>query len=147
MPDRTVLRRPHHRIQHSGRYMRYGGGTFTALTLSLFYIAGMLLPVLISIAYMLLYRDAAQSVFYRIFSFLFPLILTAPALAWGIVPLLYLSDQAPPGDDVTGFIESSGASPWAVLLGAVLLFAGCLFLAWQRKIIQNYWAAVRLGVS
>ena len=104
-------------------------------------------PVLISIAYMLLYRDAAQSVFYRIFSFLFPLILTAPALAWGIVPLLYLSDQAPPGDDVTGFIESSGASPWAVLLGAVLLFAGCLFLAWQRKIIQNYWAAVRLGVS
>ena len=112
-----------------GAYMRYGGGTFTALTLSLFYIAGMLLPVLISIAYLLLYRDAAQSVFYRIFSFLFPLILTAPALAWGIVPLLYLSDQAPPGDDVTGFIESSGASPWAVLLGAVLLFAGCLFLA------------------
>lgn len=105
-----------------GAYMRYEGGTFTALTLSLFYIAGMLLPVLISIAYMLLYRDAAQSVFYRIFSFLFPLILTAPALAWGIVPLLYLSDQAPPGDDVTGFIESSGASPWAVLLGAVLLF-------------------------
>ena len=130
-----------------GAYMRYEGGTFTALTLSLFYIAGMLLPVLISIAYMLLYRDAAQSVFYRIFSFLFPLILTAPALAWGIVPLLYLSDQAPPGDDVTGFIESSGASPWAVLLGAVLLFAGCLFLAWQKKIIQNYWAAVRLGVS
>lgn len=116
-----------------GAYMRYEGGTFTALTLSLFYIAGMLLPVLISIAYMLLYRDAAQSVFYRIFSFLFPLILTAPALAWGIVPLLYLSDQAPPGDDVTGFIESSGASPWAVLLGAVLLFAGCLFLAWQKK--------------
>ena len=75
------------------------------------------------------------------------MILTAPALAWGIVPLLYLSDQAPTGDDVTGFIESSGASPWAVLLGAVLLFAGCLFLAWQRKIIQNYWAAVRLGVS
>ena len=74
-----------------GAYMRYEGGTFTALTLSLFYIAGMLLPVLISIAYMLLYRDAAQSVFYRIFSFLFPLILTAPALAWGIVPLLYLS--------------------------------------------------------
>ena len=67
MPDRTVLRRPHHRIQHSGRYMRYGGGTFTALTLSLFYIAGMLLPVLISIAYMLLYRDAAQSVFIEFF--------------------------------------------------------------------------------
>lgn len=56
-----------------GAYMRYEGGTFTALTLSLFYIAGMLLPVLISIAYMLLYRDAAQSVFYRIFSFVFPL--------------------------------------------------------------------------
>ena len=33
-----------------GAYMRYEGGTFTALTLSLFYIAGMLLPVLISIA-------------------------------------------------------------------------------------------------
>ena len=28
-----------------GAYMRYEGGTFTALTLSLFYIAGMLLPI------------------------------------------------------------------------------------------------------
>lgn len=130
-----------------GAYMRYEGGMFTPLTLSLFHIAGMLLPVLISIVCMLVYRGAAQSVFYRIFSFLFLLILTAPALAWGFVPILYLSGQAPPGDDVTKFIESSGTSPWAVLLGAVLLLAGCLFLAWKKRIIQNYWAAVTLGVS
>lgn len=80
-----------------GAYMRYEGGTFTALTLSLFYIAGMLLPVLISIAYMLLYRDAAQSVFYRIFSFLFPLILTAPALHGGSSPSCIFPIRHPQG--------------------------------------------------
>ncbi len=80
-----------------GAYMRYEGGTFTALTLSLFYIAGMLLPVLISIAYMLLYRDAAQSVFIEFFSFLFPLILTAPALAWGSSPSCIFPIRHPQG--------------------------------------------------
>lgn len=40
-----------------GAYTTYEGGTFTAVTLSLTNIAGMLLPVLAAVAYMLTYRD------------------------------------------------------------------------------------------
>ena len=46
-------------------------------------------------------------------------------------------------DDAVKFLASSGLSPWAVSLGAAALFAFCLFLAWKKKIIQNYWAAVK----
>lgn len=127
-------------------YMTYEGGAFTPFTLSLFHISGMLLPVLVSILYMLAYRNKIESIFYRIFSFLFILIPTGSILAWVLVPVLYLMGQAPRTDDAAKFINSSGFSPWIVLLGAVLLFACCLFLAWKKKILQNYWAAVRRDI-
>lgn len=125
-----------------GAYMRYEGGTFTSVTLPLFHIAGMLLPVLISVIYMLAYRDKVKHILYNIFSFMFLLVPAGTILAWIIVPVLYLFGQAPPNDDATKFIDSSGLSPWAVSIGAILLFTCCLFLAWKKKIIQNYWAAI-----
>lgn len=106
----------------------------------------MLLPVLVSILYSLTYRSRIKSIFYRIFSFLFILIPAGSILAWVIVPVLYLLGQAPQTDDAAKFIDSSGLSPWVVLLGAILLFACCLFLAWKKKIVQNYWAAVKRDV-
>ena len=128
-----------------GAYMAYEGGRFTSL-LSLFHISGMLLPVLVSILYSLAYRSRIESIFYRIFSFLFILIPTGSILAWVIVPILYLLGQAPQTDDAAKFIDSSGLSPWVVLLGAILLFACCLFLAWKKKIVQNYWATVKRDI-
>ena len=129
-----------------GAYMTYDGGTFTSITLSLFHIAGMLLPVLVSIVYMLTYRNKIKGMLYRIFSFISSLIPIGSILAWVIVPILYVSDKAPQNDDVTKFIDSSGLSPWAVLLGAVVLFTCCLFISWKKKIIQNYWMAIKLEV-
>lgn len=130
-----------------GAYMLYEGGIFPSITLSLFHAAGMLLPVLAAIIYMLTYQDKIACIFYRIFSFIFSLITVAPILAWVIVPIFYLADKAPQSDDVTKLIDSSGLSPWAVLLGAIVLFCGCFFLAWKKKVIQNYWAAVKLEGS
>ena len=130
-----------------GAYMLYDGGIFTAATLSLFHAAGMLLPLCILIVYMLAYQRKRKGIFYRIFSFMFLLITAAPTLAWVIVPVLYLFDQAPQGDDVTKFINSSGLSPWAVLSGAMVLLFLCLILAWKKKVIQNYWAAVTLDAA
>ena len=130
-----------------GAYMTYEGGTFNAFTLSLFHSAGLLLPVLVAVLYMLSYRSGTESIFYRIFSFLFILIPAGSILAWVIVPVLYMLGQAPQTDDAAKFIDSSGLSPWVVLLGAVLLFAGCLFLDWKKKIFQNDWAAVKSEAS
>ena len=126
-----------------GAYMRYEGGRFTAVTLSLFHAAGMLLPVILAVVYMLAYRSGSRSVFYRIFSFFVLLMPVGSILGWVVVPVLCLLGEAPGTDDAAKFIESSGLSPWIVLGGAALLFAGCLLLAWREKIPQNYWMAAK----
>ena len=64
-------------------------------------------------------------------------------LGWVVVPVFCLLGEAPGTDDAAKFIESSGLSPWIVLGGALLLFAGCLLLAWRKKIPQNYWMAAK----
>ena len=128
-----------------GAYMQYEGGVFTPAALSLFHAAGVGLPVLVLVVWMLAYRGGAAGVFYRIFSFLALLLPLGALLAWVAVPVLDAFGKAPQGDDVTRFIHSSGLSPWTVLSGAVLLLAGCIALAWRKRIIQNYWAAVRQG--
>ena len=121
-------------------YMNYDGGVFTETSLSLFHIAGMLLPVLLSIAYMMFYRSTSVNQFYRIFSFI-ALVMPIGAIgSWIFVPILYLFDMAPAGDDVSKFIVSSGIAPWIVVLGAITLLVvvllygvldmlqgGCLF--------------------
>ena len=126
-----------------GAYMRYEGGRFTAVTLSLFHAAGTLLPVILAVVYMLAYRSGSRSVFYRIFSFFALLMPVGSILGWVVVPVLCLLGEAPGTDDAAKFIESSGLSPWIVLGGAALLFAGCLLLAWRKKIPQNYWIAAK----
>ena len=126
-----------------GAYMGYEGGVFTPAALSLFHIAGMLLPVLAAVIYMLAYESKAEGVFYRIFSFVSLLMPLGSLLAWVVMPVFSLAGRAPQDDDAVKFLASSGLSPWAVSLGAAALFAFCLFLAWKKKIIQNYWAAVK----
>lgn len=126
-----------------GAYTAYEGGTFTAVTLSLTNIAGMLLPVVAAVVYMLTYRDSISSMLYKICSYIFLLVPVCSVLAWVIVPILYLADKAPQNDDVTKFIHNSGISPWVVMLGAVAIFGGCVILAWKKRIIQNYWETVR----
>ncbi len=124
-------------------YTGYNGGVFTPFSLSLFHIAGMLLPVFISIIYMFSYRIKSKNVFYRIFSFMFLIISVGSVLSWVIIPVLYLLNTAPQGDDVTNFLISSGLNPWTVFAGAVALIVCCLCIAWKKRIIQNYWTAVK----
>lgn len=123
-------------------YTAYEGGRFTAATLSLFHAAGVLLPAALAAVYMLSYRSRADGLFYRIFSFMVLLFPVGSLLAWVAVPPLCLLGRAPEGDDAAKFIETSGWNPWAVAAAAAALFIGCLLLAWKKKIVQNYWAAV-----
>lgn len=126
-----------------GAYMSYEGGSFTPITLSLSNVAGMLLPVLAAVAYMLTYRDNIKSTRYRICSYLFLIAPVCSVLSWILVPILYLAGKAPQNDDVSKFIHNSGISPWVVMFGATVVFCGCVFIAWKKRIIQNYWAVIK----
>lgn len=126
-----------------GARMRYEGGAFTPFTLSLFHLGVVLLPVVTEVLCLLVHRPRAGAIFGSVASFLALLISAGPLCAWIIVPVLSLSGRAPQGDDAAKFLASSGLSPWAVLAGAALLLAGCLWLAWKRRVMQHYWSAVR----
>ena len=125
-----------------GAYMNYEGGQFSAAVFSLFHAAGMLLPLLAAILYMIAYQSGARSILYRIFSFLVLLLPVGAVLAWVGVPIFCLAGYEPTGDDVKKFLDSSGVHPLAVTAVAALLLAGCIGLAWKKKILQNYWDAV-----
>lgn len=126
-----------------GAHMSYEGGTFNSITLPLLNAAGMLMPVIVSGAYIAFYSNKRDSIFYRIYSFMFALIPFFSLIAWIFVPILYMRGTAPAADDVTQFINNSGLNPWIVCLTAgIMLFCG-VFFAWKKRILQNYWEACR----
>lgn len=126
-----------------GAHMSYVGGVFNNNTYALLHVAGLLLPVVISIVYMLFYRKSYENIFYRIFSAMFSILPFFSVIAWILVPILYMLGKAPENDDVTKFINVSGLNPIFICIAAVLLFVSGIYLAWKRKIIINYWDVLR----
>jgi len=57
--------------------------------------------------------------------------------SWIFVPILYLFDRAPAGDDVTKFIVSSSIAPWIVVLGAIALLVSCVFLLGRKRLSKT----------
>ena len=49
-------------------------------------------------------------------------------LAWVVIPILYLMNAAPAGDDVTAFLANSGLPAVSVAFAALVLFLGGWFL-------------------
>ena len=115
--------------------MRYEGGRFTAVTLSLFHAAGMLLPVILAVVYMLAYRSGNRSVFYRIFSFFALLMPVGSILGWVVVRGALPAGGSPrDGRRGESLSRVPASAPGLSSAGPPLLFAGCLLLAWRKKI-------------
>lgn len=126
-----------------GAYMCYEGGTFNSCTLALFNAAGMLLPLLLSIIFIIFYNKKSTNSFYRIFSFMVIVVPLGSLIAWFFVPVLYLVGSAPVNDDITKFINHSGIPPLLVTIVALLVFILLVFICWRKKILQNYYSTVR----
>lgn len=121
------------------------GGNYTGLTKLWLNANGMLLPLLASLLYMLLYRRENTAGFYRIISFFFALIPSASLLAWVYLPVLYLLEMAPQNDDVTKFLEvfSPSANPLLVSAAAMLLIGVSVWLMVKKGIPQNYFQSLK----
>ncbi|MFR1808071.1 MAG: hypothetical protein ACLSWV_03905 [Pygmaiobacter massiliensis] len=119
--------------------MAYVGGSFTALTGSLLNAAGMLLPVLVSIIVIFFYNKETENMFYRVFFTAFCVTPFFSTIAWIIIPILYSFGSAPKHDDVTKFLNYSGINPFIISAAAFALLVAGLFLAYKKKILQNYW--------
>lgn len=109
------------------------GGHFTPATQSLLDLAGMGLPLLISLIYLLFFfKDGRKGTFFRFFSALFVLVPIMGLLAWFIVPMAYLSGKTTGADDVIHFLNHSSVHPMLVIILALASFLCCLGLAWKK---------------
>ena len=118
-------------------HVSWMGGEFNTFTISLADAAGVGLPILVSVVYMLFYSKENQNIFYRTFSVIFSIVPFYSLIAWMILPVMYVNGRIL-SDDVIHFIEHSGINPWIVCVTAAALFAGGVVLVWKRGILRNY---------
>ena len=128
-----------------GAHVSGHGGTYTNASDLWLHANGAVLPFVISLAYVLLYRKKSNNTFYRCFSFFVGLVPSCSLLAWIIIPFLYLKGAAPAGDDVTHFLDnfSQTANPLAVSAAATLLIGIAVFLSAKKGVIENYFSEIK----
>ena len=116
------------------------GGSYTDLSDLWLHANGALLPVIVSYTYMLLYKIRIQNMFYTAFSFMFSLMPISSLCAWVFIPFLYISGNAPEGDDVTLFLYnfSHSFSPLAVSVISVIIIAAGVIIMIKKKIIGSF---------
>lgn len=117
-------------------HMSYTGGNFSQVTYSLLNAAGMLLPVIVCLIFILLYNRDKKNLLYHYVYMLYTLMTASSVLAWIIVPLLYMFAIPPAGDDVTNFLIVSRWDPLIVIACAVFIIASLILPALYKGIFK-----------
>lgn len=113
------------------------GGNFTATTLSLCHMAGVVLPVCVSCAGILFYSKDCKNLIYHMAYAYFVVSATGAVLAWVLLPVYSMFAPLPDTtDDVARFLNNSSVSPILVSLGSALVFLFSIFLAKRKEIFQ-----------
>lgn len=84
-------------------------------------ISGAALPLLVWFAWMLVMRRRDNPVV-ELVKLVATMGVLNTLLVWVIIPFLYLSGNAPAGDDVTHFLDNSGLHPLLLAGGALLVY-------------------------
>lgn len=125
-------------------HVSWVGGELSTSALSLENVAGAALPALLLVALLAAYRRRVGSGVYHACYAIVVVGTTSSLLAWVGIPLLALFGDAPRGDDVTAFLDISGAPPVVVALVAACGIGGFLTLAALRGLPQTCLREVRL---
>jgi len=113
-----------------GAHVRMTGG-FSRFQNAVINVSGVGLPLLSWLVLMLLLPKQCSSPL-QWTKFITSAGTLCSLLAWVIIPLLYLNNRAPAGDDVTKFIGNSGLPPLSVAFTALAFFIGGWMLFAQR---------------
>lgn len=118
-------------------HMLYIGGNFNQMTGSLLNVAGMLLPVLVCLMFILTFNCNRKNIFYMCFCIMFFIITTFSILAWVIVPLISMFFTPPAGDDVVKLLINSQWNPVIIILSAILLIVMLVTTALYKGVIKS----------
>lgn len=125
-------------------YTSWVGGTYSVFTASALKAAGMVLPLIAAVIYMLfIFNKNRQGSFYRMFSLFFSLFPVMTLLAWVIVPIAYMAGDTNTPDDVIQFLNVSGLNPVIVIVVSLLIFLLSLLLAWKKGVMQIWLDLIR----
>lgn len=120
-------------------HVSYSGGQYSDFMIMLREAGGLLLPIIVSLICMIMY---SEKISVKIFHMLYILICFMPVgslWVWMVIPMLYVRGAAPAGDDVTKFLDifSWYGNPTYVSIAALMLFFGCMMLAFGKGIFQS----------
>ena len=116
------------------------GGEYTFVSDLWLNANGAVLPLIVSLVYLLFYKKERNNTFYRMFSFFTGLMSISTILAWAIIPFLYLNGTAPLNDDCTKFLMSFSqiANPLFVSAAALVLIVLGSILFIKKGVLRNY---------
>lgn len=97
-------------------------------------------------ALILFYKESMND-FIKLSNFFFTVAVAASMIPWVIIPFLYISNNAPAGDDVTKFLDSSKISPLVVSLTAFLLIFMLLYIGLKVKRIHTAYIKILKELS
>lgn len=126
-------------------HMSSVGGNYTNLSDLWLNANGALFPLIVTYVYMLFYDKKRENSFYRILSYFIAIIPACSLLAWVFIPIVYMTGNAPVGDDVTKFLYnfSSGYHPIYVSIAALLLIAVSVTIMVKKQILHNAMAETK----
>ena len=108
-------------------HVRISGASFTPFGAALFHAAGVLLPVMILVIALAVYKTSHKNIHYHLFHGLFGFGIIGSLFAWIAIPVMAMFSEPPAGDDVTKFLQTTGIHPVMVILATAAVMAIMLF--------------------
>ena len=123
-----------------GAHVSAHGGEYTNISDLWLNANGALFPLIRAFIYLIFYRRELNKTFYRVFSFFVGIVPICSLLAWVFIPIAFMNDKAPAGDDVTNFLLnfSQTASPLIVCVVAAFLIGIGVVLMIRKGVLKNY---------
>ena len=113
-------------------HVSFYGGIYNDFSLMALHVNGILLPVLVVFVYLLFYKNCKKK-FYHMFSYIFCIMPICSLLAWVILPIAYMWNQAPVNDDVTKFLDIFTQWYHPILISFIALFLISILLIMMIK--------------
>ena len=122
------------------KHVTSNGGSFTPISEMWNYANGVFLPLFVSLVFVLLYRKACKSSFYRIFSYMVAIIPIGSLLTWVFIPFLYMNDTAPVNEDVTKFLNTFTQyfHPLLLTVFALAIMGFSILLLVKKRVFRNF---------
>lgn len=124
-------------------HVAWSGGSFSDAATSFSQAAGALLPALLLLVALAVYRPRVRSDVYHTVYAVTAGCTAGSLLAWVVIPVVAVVGTPPPGDDVTRFLETSGMPPLALSGIAAAVLAGLVALAVRRRVPQTWLRVLR----